>query len=157
MAANDYRLVTHWWLPATPEELYQLLIDVGQYPNWWPEAFLDVKEQWASGARWANCHVRGYLPYTLWFQARVVEERFPYGFTVEVRGDFNGRGVWSFEAHGGGVHTTFDWQVRVTKPLIRYLSFFVPVAVCLQSLLGHVPRRGQRAPPAPAQHCPFPG
>jgi hypothetical protein len=123
MLANNYHLITHWFVPGTPEDLYQVLSDIGQYPRWWPDAFLNVQEEWEDGQQFASCHVRGYLPYTLQFRARIIEETFPYHFTVEASGDFNGRGIWSFEPHGSGVHTTYDWQVRVSKPLIRYLSF----------------------------------
>jgi hypothetical protein len=58
-------------------------------------------------------------------QARVAERRYSHGFTVEVRGDSHGRGDWSFERRGDWGHTTYDGQLRVTKPLIRFGSFLL--------------------------------
>ena len=55
----------------------------------------------------------------------MAERRYSHGFTVQVRGDFHGRRAWSFERRGDWGHTTFDGQVRVTKPLIRSRSFLL--------------------------------
>lgn len=129
MAANDYHLITHWRVQATLENVYRVLSNPPEYPRWWPDAFLELQEAFPSdkpqGGRIARFHVKGYLPYTLWFEARVTESRYPYGFTTEVSGDFNGRGIWTFEQEGDCVFTTFDWRVRVTKPLIRSCSFLL--------------------------------
>jgi hypothetical protein len=128
MAAHDYHLITHWRVRARLEDVYNVLIRPEHYPFWWPKVFLDVRElpgEWLTGDRVACFHVKGYLPYTLRFQARVPERRFPHGFTIETTGDFNGRGLWSFEQHGDCVHTTYDWQVRVTKPIVRYASLLL--------------------------------
>ena len=129
MAAHDYHLITHWRVRSSLEEVYGILINPRDYPRWWPEVFLraqEVRHGDAVGAsRTARFNVRGYLPYSLWFQAEVVEARFPFGFTTEVNGDFNGRGIWTFQKAGPWVFTTFDWRVRVTKPLIRLFSFLV--------------------------------
>jgi hypothetical protein len=128
MATHDYHLITHWRLPGKVEDLYRILIHPEEYPLWWPDAFLDAHEVFNRqnpSDRIARFHVRGYLPYTLWFDARVTQRCFPHGFTTEVQGDFNGRGIWTFEQQGTEVHTTYDWLVRVTKPIVRFVSFLL--------------------------------
>src|SRR5207253_10829499 len=104
MAAHDFHLITHWRVRSSLEEVYSILINPRDYPRWWPEVFLraqEVRHGDAVGAsRTARFNVRGYLPYSLWFQAEVVEARFPFGFTTEVNGDFNGRGIWTFQKAG---------------------------------------------------------
>jgi hypothetical protein len=128
MPAHDYHLITHWRVRARLEDVYGILIRPEHYPLWWPEVFLDASEkpgQPAVDGRTACFHVKGYLPYTLRFQARVPERRQPHGFTIDVSGDFNGRGVWSFRQRGSWVDTTYDWRVRVTKPLVQRLSFLL--------------------------------
>src|SRR5947209_3333159 len=116
MAAHDFHLITHWRVRSSLEEVYSILINPRDYPRWWPEVFLraqEVRHGDAVGAsRTARFNVRGYLPYSLWFQAEVVEARYPFGFITEVNGDFNGRGIWTFQKAGPWVFTTFDWQVR---------------------------------------------
>ena len=68
---------------------------------------------------------KGWLPYTLRWEFDVVESRYPYGFTIVARGDFDGRGVWTFEQAGSVVDVTYDWQLKAEKPLLRRLSPFL--------------------------------
>src|SRR5262249_35716482 len=68
---------------------------------------------------------KGWLPYTLSWGFRVVESRYPHGFSIEAEGDLAGRGVWTFEERGTFVHVTYDWQVSPEKPLLR---LFAPIA-----------------------------
>ena len=65
---------------------------------------------------------KGWLPYTLTWEFRVVASRYPHGYTIEATGDFDGRGIWNFEQIGPVVRMTYDWHLRVEKPLIRRLS-----------------------------------
>ena len=67
-------------------------------------------------------HTRGRLPYTLRWQARMVEDRRPHGWTIEATGDLVGRGVWRLEQRGELVAVRYDWQVAVEKPLLRPLT-----------------------------------
>ena len=117
MAAHDFHLITHWRVRSSLEEVYGILINPRDYPRWWPEVFLraqEVRHGDAVGAsRTARFNVRGYLPYSLWFQAEVVEARYPFGFTTEVNGDFNGRGIWTFQQAGPWVFASFpSWSSR---------------------------------------------
>ena len=67
-------------------------------------------------------HTRGWLPYTLRWQGRIVESRRPYGWTIAATGDLNGRGVWRLEQRGPRAGITYDWRVDVEKPLLRPLA-----------------------------------
>ena len=40
-------------------------------------------------------------------------------------GDFDGRGVWTFEQDGAFVDITYDWRLSAEKPLLRNLSFLL--------------------------------
>ncbi len=55
----------------------------------------------------------------------MTESRKPYGWTLEAWGDFEGRGIWTFEEDGPFVDVTYDWKIRADKPLLRYLSFLL--------------------------------
>jgi hypothetical protein len=72
-----------------------------------------------------DLYTKGWLPYTLRWQFRVTESRYPYGFTLEAWGDFNGRGIWTFEQDGEYVNITYDWKIVADKPLLRDLSFIM--------------------------------
>ena len=75
--------------------------------------------------RRVRLHTKGWLPYTLRWEFEVVESRYPYGFTIVASGDFDGRGVWTFEQDGAFVDVTYDWRLRAEKPLLRNLSFLL--------------------------------
>jgi hypothetical protein len=96
-------------------------------PRWWPSVYLSVDEIEPPDAHGAGRRVRlltkGWLPYTLRWEFRVVESNYPHGFTLLASGDFAGRGVWTFEQDGEFVDVTYDWAIRADKPLLRSLSF----------------------------------
>jgi hypothetical protein len=129
MATTDYRFLTHWRVRGTAGDVFAILSDPAGYPRWWSDVFLDVRETGGYGpdgrARRADIYSKGRLPYTLRWQARVVEVRLGRGFTLEATGDFIGRGVWNFRQDGDWVDITYDWTVRAQKPFLRYLSFLL--------------------------------
>ncbi|HEX5415295.1 MAG TPA: hypothetical protein VFZ25_06500 [Chloroflexota bacterium] len=127
--ANDYHFVTHWRLLGTVEEAAEILSRADDLPRWWPAVYLGV-EVLAPGdeagvGREVALYTKGWLPYTLRWQFRTTESRYPHGFTLEANGDFVGRGVWTLEQDGPYVNLTYDWRIRAEKPLLRNLSFLL--------------------------------
>jgi hypothetical protein len=59
------------------------------------------------------------------WQFRVTESNYPYGFSLEAEGDFNGRGVWTLRQDSGFVNVRYDWRIRADKPLLAALSFLM--------------------------------
>jgi hypothetical protein len=132
MNSNEYHFVTHWQVKSTVEEISQIIGNAPDLVRWWPAVYLDVQELEPGDAhglgKVVSLYTKGWLPYTLRWQFRVSESRYPYGFTLEAWGDFVGRGIWSFEPEGEWVKITYDWKIRADKPLLRYLSFlFKPI------------------------------
>jgi len=129
MASNDYHFITQWRMQSTPEEVSDILGNGPDLPRWWPSVYLDVQELEKGNERGIGkvigLYTKGWLPYTLRWQFRVTEERYPHGFTLQAWGDFDGRGIWTFEQDGPWVIVTYDWKIRADKPLLRDLSFFV--------------------------------
>lgn len=129
MASNDYHFVTHWRVESTVEEVYEILNNARDLVRWWPSVYLDVQvlepgDKHGLG-KVVSLHTRGWLPYTLRWQFRVTESRYPHGFTLEAWGDFVGRGIWTFQQNGPWVDITYDWKIRADKLLLRYLSFLI--------------------------------
>jgi hypothetical protein len=131
MRSNEYHFVTHWRVEGTVREVADVLDNPVDLPRWWPSVYLDVRElETARGNRPAliGLHTKGWLPYTLKWQLRRTESRYPYGFSLEASGDFDGAGAWTFQQDGSFVNITYDWRIRADKLLLRYLSFlFKPV------------------------------
>jgi len=124
---DEYHFLTHWRVEGTCGEVADVLGDRLALARWWPSVYLRVDELEPADARGlggrVRAHTKGWLPYTIHWEFEVVESRYPHGFTIVARGDFDGRGVWTIEQDGRFVHITYDWRVRAEKPLLRRLSF----------------------------------
>jgi hypothetical protein len=126
---NDYHFISRWRVDGTCAEVADVLGDPTALPRWWPSVYLAVDELAPPDAngvgRRARLRTKGWLPYTLTWQLEVVEMIYPHGFTIVARGDFDGRGVWTFDQDGPFVDVTYDWRLRAEKPLLRNLSFLL--------------------------------
>lgn len=129
MASNDYHFITTWRVKSTVEEVAEVLGNGPDLVRWWPSVYLEVKELEPGDengiGKVIDLYTKGWLPYTLRWQFRVTESNYPYGFELEAWGDFNGRGIWTFEQDGAYVNVTYDWKIVADKPLLRDLSFIM--------------------------------
>jgi hypothetical protein len=128
MASNHYHFITHWRVQSTVKEVTEIIDDAADLVRWWPSVYLGVevlKPGDANGSgKEVALYTKGWLPYTLRWQFRVTEVR-PDGFTLVAEGDFDGRGIWTFEQDGEWVNITYDWKISAEKPLLRYFSFIM--------------------------------
>jgi hypothetical protein len=129
MASNNYHFITRWRVQSTVEEVYEILIDAAALARWWPSVYLKVEVLEPGDAqglgRAVSLHTKGWLPYTLRWRFKVTESHYPHGYTLQARGDFEGRGIWTFQQDGPFVNVIYDWKIRAGKPLLRYLSFIM--------------------------------
>ncbi len=127
--SNQYQFLSRWRVEGTCGEVADILGDPLALSRWWPSVYLGVEELRPADARGlghrARLHTKGFLPYTLIWELEVTETRYPYGFTIVASGDFDGRGVWTFEPDGNFVDVTYDWRLSAEKPLLRNLSFLL--------------------------------
>jgi hypothetical protein len=126
-SVGDYHFVTRWHLQASCDEVRAILDDAEGLARWWPSVYLEVKviERGDRSSQIGDVvalRTKGFLPYTLRWMFRVTESRGAGGFSLEASGDFVGRGIWSFEQEDSGCAATFDWRIRVDKPLIQRLT-----------------------------------
>jgi hypothetical protein len=128
MTANDYHFVTYWRIPGTVADVAEVLRDAPGLARWWPSVYLSVTELEPGRPdgldKVVAVHTKGWLPYTLRWQARVSEVH-TNGYTLEASGDLAGRGIWTFMQDGREVLVIYDWKIRADKPLLRNLSFVV--------------------------------
>jgi hypothetical protein len=129
MKANEYHFITRWRMQSSVEEITEIIGDAPGLVRWWPSVYLEVQElepgDESGLGKVVALYTKGWLPYTLRWQFRVVEVRNPYGFTLQAWGDFNGRGIWTFEPDGDYVNIIYDWKIQADKPLLRNLSFLM--------------------------------
>src|SRR3989338_1190891 len=128
--SNHYHFVTRWRMEGEAAVVYDLLTDPLHYERWWRGPMLKVQELKAPDERGLNQTVcfqmkGGRLPNSLKWEPRCIELNKPYYFVSEVNGGFFGKGAWTFKQDGAWVDISFDWDVRVQKPAIRYFSFLL--------------------------------
>jgi len=128
LATNDYHFITHWRVQGTVKEVAEVIGNATDLVRWWPSVYLDVQvlepgDERGLG-RVVSLYTKGWLPYTLRWSFRVTEVR-DTGFTLIAWGDFEGRGIWTFEQDGAWVNITYDWKIAAEKPLLRYFSFIM--------------------------------
>ena len=129
MPTNDYHFITLWRFEGTAVEVADVLKDATALPRWWPSVYLDVQQLEPGDAEGVgkviSLYTKGWLPYTLRWQFRVTESRYPYGFSLEAWGDFEGRGIWTFQQDQDHVNVIYDWKIRADKPLLKAFSFLL--------------------------------
>ena len=127
MRMNEYRVVTTWRLRAEPWEALALLAEPTTWPAWWPAAFLEVVElERPAGTRIGRrvaVHSKGWLPHSFQLQATITNQPDDEHWVLSVDGDFEGQCVCGLHRVGEEVEVVFDWQPRVVKPFVRYLSW----------------------------------
>ncbi len=123
---SGFSLTTHWLVAATIEEVAAILSEPERLPEWWPEVYLSVELLDPGDAdglgRVVAFHTRGFLPYTLRWQGKVIEFHRPHGWTIEATGDMAGRGVWRLEQRGDFAAISYDWRIVVEKPGLKPLT-----------------------------------
>jgi hypothetical protein len=123
---NEFALVSRWDVVAGIEEVAEVLSDVERFPDWWPEVYLGVEVLDPGDVRGIGrtvaVHTRGWLPYTLRWQGRLVASDRPHSWEVEATGDLAGRGVWRLEQHGERAEAVYYWRVRAERPVLRMLA-----------------------------------
>jgi hypothetical protein len=122
-----FRIDSQWQVEGALSEVAPVCLDGLAFADWWFAAFLDVVRLQEGDDRGngmtVGLHAKGWLPYTLHLQARVVESQLPHGFTIVTEGDLEGRAVWTLEQVGDQVRLHCEWTVKVHRPLLRILSF----------------------------------
>ena len=128
MASNDYHFITRWRVKSTVKEVSEIIGDAIGLERWWPSVYLDVQilepgDEQGLG-KVVNLYTKGWLPYTLRWTFRVTDVQTD-GFTLEAWGDFDGRGIWTFEQDGPWVNVIYDWKILAEKPVLRNFSFIM--------------------------------
>ena len=125
-ASPEFHLVSHWRVEGTPDEVAAVLTRPEDFPRWWGDVYLAVREIApgdASGiGRAVEVRSKGWLPYRLTWRGRLLSARMPETWEVAAEGDLVGRGVWTLKPDGRFTNVTYDWRVIADRPLFRLLA-----------------------------------
>ena len=129
-----FRIVTHWRATGTIADVAQILTTPADFPRWWGDVYLDVKTVEKGDengiGQTIDVQSKGWLPYHLHWQGRLVENQMPGRWVIEASGDLVGRGEWTLTQHGATALVTYDWRVTTDRLLFRLLApLFRPLMV----------------------------
>lgn len=127
MSITEYEFVDKWRVRSTCEEVSDILLDGADLQRWWPSIYLRSTRVRPNGRDGTGGIVDlvaqgGRLPYVLKWQAEVIQNRTPHGFTIRATGAFVGTGEWILQQDGPDVNVTFIWKIRVDAAVLRFLS-----------------------------------
>ena len=131
-----------WHLPAGRGEVYRALVDVGSYPQWWPQVRAARQLDGTSG----ELRCRSLLPYELRFVVRrEVEDAAAGILRAELAGDLTGWSQWTVSDDGAGTVAVFDEDVRVGNAMLRVAGRLVrPVLTFNHDAMMRAGERGLR-------------
>jgi hypothetical protein len=132
-----------WHLDHPPEEVYDVLEEVREYPLWWPE--IKRVEQLAEDRARATC--RAILPYTLVMDLHQERRDRDAGVLIaRLTGDLDGHSRWTISPSGnGGTDAVFDEEVVARKPLLRRLALVArPLFQANHAVMMYRGQRGLR-------------
>jgi carbon monoxide dehydrogenase subunit G len=108
-----------WTVAAPPPRVYEVIVDLQRYPEWWPQVVAVA----SLGSDDARVLCRSVLPYTLDLVLHAVR-RDPGLLEVEIDGDLEGTAAWQLTDLGGTTRLDFRQEVTVGG----WLALLSPVA-----------------------------
>jgi hypothetical protein len=112
-----------WWLPASPDEVRDVLTDLERYPEWWPQVVAVA----TLGPDDARVLCRSTLPYTLDLVMHAVSDELPV-LEVALSGDLRGSVRWRLSPADGGTSLDLRQQVTVHGALAPFAAVLSPLA-----------------------------
>lgn len=124
-APSRFRFTDHWMVPAAPDVVRDIIVDLEYYPTWWPQ----VRAVASLGSDDARLLIRSTLPYTLDLVLHAVSRELPE-LRVEIDGDLRGWACWRLSPVADGTAMGFSQEVELmrlprlavaaARPLLRW-------------------------------------
>ena len=123
-----YRFETIWRLRASRSEAWAVLMDGEAWPRWWPS--VRRVEQLGPGStnglgRRLRYHFSTRLPYTLTFEAELVEVVEPSRMVAVASGELAGTWTCELDQDGMSLVVRHVWAVDTTR---RWMNALAPLA-----------------------------
>jgi carbon monoxide dehydrogenase subunit G len=125
------RYVTEWALDAPIEQVWDALVDVEAWPQWWPHVrhVRTLHPGAANGLgsvrrlRWSSL-----LPYGFSLDVTTTEVRAPFRLEGRATGDMAGTGTWTLARDGAGTRVRYVWTLELHTRWMRLAApFMAPV------------------------------
>lgn len=126
--ARKYSFVTNWYVPAPLEDVWELIYQSEDWPNWWRNVKSVVEtvkgdEQGIGSIRVYK--MRSPFGYTLNFSLLLTGREQHKLLRGIASGDLYGTGSWQFN-HGDGItHIQCRWEVSTTIWWMNLFAFML--------------------------------
>jgi polyketide cyclase/dehydrase/lipid transport protein len=143
MGRNDYSFRSVWEVHATPDEAFEALGRLDDYPAWWPE----VRRADRVDATSYDMVVRSRLPYDLVFRTtRTREDPALRVLEADLDGDLAGFSRWTVTGSSIRSRLLFEERVEARKALLRRLGWVArPAFIANHAVMMRHGRQGLRA------------
>jgi Polyketide cyclase / dehydrase and lipid transport len=116
---RHYRFSSVWFVDARPEDAFDVLSDLGDYPKWWPE----VREIWRIDDDTVEARARSLLPYDLRFTMRRGRQDRDAGvLQTDMTGELEGYSRFTISPAGHGSRLLFEEEVVTNKASLNRLA-----------------------------------
>ena len=122
---SQYRLTTRCKIDAPLGAVWEAILHVEAWPNWWAgiERVVTLERGDPSGLGWRRCCTcKGVLPYRLTFVTHVTRIEPLRLIEVRVDGELEGNGSCHLDRSGGFTLVRYDWHVRTTRWWMNVLA-----------------------------------
>jgi len=113
-----FRFTHSWVVPASPDHVREVLLDLEHYVDWWPQ----VRAVASAGPDDALVVCRSFLPYDLEMRLHA-ESRGPDLLRVGIDGAIRGSAAWELTAVRSGTRLDFDQEVEAVARTLRWASY----------------------------------
>ncbi len=120
-----YRFVTRWIADASSDRVFNALVRVEEWPDWWRgvqrvQRLSDGDERGVGSVH--RFTFRSRLPYSLAFQVRTTRVEAPILLVGDATGELEGMGTWTLRDGDGRTHVEYVWEVRTTRWWMNVLA-----------------------------------
>jgi uncharacterized protein YndB with AHSA1/START domain len=121
--AGTIATVHRYDLPASRQEVWNLISDVSRYREWWPWLRVFDAAALAPGEEW-RCEVQPPAPYLVRFRVVIREVDAAVSVRADVLGDVVGRATLHLADDGTGCTATLDSALAPGNAALRLVSRF---------------------------------
>ncbi|MBC8134000.1 MAG: SRPBCC family protein [Deltaproteobacteria bacterium] len=120
----QYEFLDRWVLPATPDEVYEALVDFDLYPKWgYPGYQFGRRDAEPGVGCTGKLVVQGGLPYKVNFDCKIIRLVPLREIAIAVEGDVSGVKIWTIRPMAGdNTELISDWRCNTNWVVFRTLT-----------------------------------
>lgn len=129
MLFSNYRFKSHWQVKGKINQVFEILSNFADFPNWWPASFLDLKILKEGNSEQIGqiieLKTKAYSPYNLDCIVKITKSLKSQMLACQFWGILNGSGNCSLKARGEIVDIFFDWKINPNLSIFYLFNFLL--------------------------------